>query len=86
MARAKSPDKRRVMAAPLPPPPRVRSEVECCGTETWRGRLCQWHDGYLSGWQSGWDERDKELEHYEELANAAEGDSPEQEVEGCPKS
>ena len=32
------PDKRRVVAEPLPLPPRLHAEVECCGTETWRGR------------------------------------------------
>ena len=62
------------MAAPLPPPPRVRSEVVCCGDESWRPRLCQWHDGYFTGYEDGWRDRAKELGHYEEQANAIEDD------------
>ena len=32
------------------------AEINCCGNDEWRGRLCQYHQG----WADGWDERDGE--------------------------
>lgn len=25
----------------------------CCGNEAWRGHLCQYHEGYMDGYEAG---------------------------------
>jgi hypothetical protein len=32
----------------------VRKKAEgCCGDDSWRGRFCQYHEGFLDGWEDG---------------------------------
>jgi len=33
-------------------------EQGCCGNDSWRGRFCQYHQGFIDGYEAGHDGRE----------------------------